>query len=216
MVLIGHSQGGLLAKLAVVDSGTKFWDNVSHTPFEDLAVSDETRTVIRSSLFVKPLPFVTRVVFVATPHHGSDVAGFLVQRLRWLVEWALTLPPSLIRVSGEVVTGSEDPFLRRQLRQGLPRSVDNMSPGHRAIKTLATLPLAPGVTANSIIAIKGTGAAAQGGDGFVSYESAHLDEAVSELIVRSDHSVQSHPEAIEEIRRILLQHLGGAGPATAR
>jgi hypothetical protein len=31
MVLIGHSQGGLLAKLAVVDSGTKFWDNYWRT-----------------------------------------------------------------------------------------------------------------------------------------------------------------------------------------
>jgi pimeloyl-ACP methyl ester carboxylesterase len=214
MVLIGHSQGGLLAKLAVVDSGTKFWDNVSRTPFEDLAVSDETRTVLRSSLFVKPLPFVTRVVFVATPHRGSDVAGFLVQRLRWLVEWALTLPPSLIRMSGEVVTRSEDPLLRRQLRQGLPRSVDNMSPGNQAVKTLTTLPIAPGVTAHSIIAIKGTGALGEGGDGVVSYRSAHLDEAVSELIVRSGHSVQSQPEAIEEIRRILLQHLEEAGPAT--
>ncbi len=216
MVLIGHSQGGLLAKLAVVDSGTRFWDNVSRTPLDELAISEETRTVLRSSLFVKPLPFVTRVVFVATPHRGSDVAGFLVQRLRWLVEWALTLPPSLIRVSGEVLTGSEDTLLRRQLRQGLPRSVDNMSPGNQAIKTLATLPLVPGVTAHSIIAIKGSGVLAEGGDGVVSYESAHLDEAVSELIVRSGHSVQSHPEAIEEIRRILLQHLGGAGPATAR
>ena len=213
MVLIGHSQGGLLAKLAVVDSGTRFWDNVSETPFEELRVSDETRAILRRSLFMTPLPFVNRVVFVATPHRGSDVAGFLVERLRWLVAWALTLPPSLIRITGEVLVGSEDPRLRLQLRQGLPRSVDNMSPGNPGIKTLATLPIAPGVTAHSIIAIKEGGSLGEGGDGVVSYRSAHLDEAVSELIVRSGHSVQSHPEAIEEIRRILLQHLGTVGPA---
>jgi pimeloyl-ACP methyl ester carboxylesterase len=208
MVLIGHSQGGLLTKLGVVDSGTKFWDNVSHTPFEALRISDETRAIVRAALFVKPLPFVTRVIFIATPHRGSDVTGVLVHRLRWLVDWALTLPPSLIRTSGEILTGSEDPLLRRQVRQGLPRSVDNMSPGNQAIKTLATLPLASGVRAHSIIAIRGTGSVADSGDGVVSYRSAHLDEAVSELIVRSGHSVQSHPEAIEEVRRILLQHLG--------
>jgi pimeloyl-ACP methyl ester carboxylesterase len=216
MVLVGHSQGGLLAKLAVVDSGTRFWDNASDTPFEELRVSTPTREVLRSSLFVKPLPFVTRVVFVATPQRGSDVAGFLVERLRWLVTWALTLPPSLIRVSGEVLTGSEDPLLRRQLRQGLPRSLDNMSPQNKAIKTLATLPLAPGVTAHSIIAIKGGGSLGEGGDGVVTYRSAHLDEAVSELIVRSGHSVHAHPEAIEEIRRILLQHLGPLEPGSGR
>ena len=210
MVIVGHSQGGLLTKLAVVDSGTRFWDNVSETPFEALRVSHETRTILRRSLFVTPLPFVERVVFVATPHRGSDVAGFLTTRFRWLVEWALTLPPSVLRATGEVLTRSEDPLLRRQLRQGVPRSVDNMSPGNQAIKTLATLPLAPGVTAHSIVAIKGGGSIGQEGDGVVSYRSAHLDEAVSELIVRSGHSVQSSPEAIEEIRRILLQHLGPA------
>ena len=214
MVLIGHSQGGLLTKLAVVDSGTKFWDNVSETPFEELRVSDETRAVLQRSLFTTPLPFVDRVVFVATPHQGSDVAGFLVERLRWLVVWGLTLPPSLLRITGETLVGSEDPRLRLLLRQDLPRSVDNMSPGNRAIKTLATLPVASGVTAHSIVAIKEGGPLGEGGDGVVSYRSAHLDGSVSELIVRSGHSVQGHPQAIEEIRRILLQHLGNAGPAT--
>jgi hypothetical protein len=91
-----------------------------------------------------------------------------------------------------------------------------MSPGNPGIRTLATLPIASGVTAHSIIAIKGGGSLAEEGDGVVSYRSAHLDEAVSELIVRSGHSVQSHPEAIEEIRRILLQHLGNAEPVTGR
>jgi hypothetical protein len=210
MVLIGHSQGGLLTKLAVVESGNRFWDNVSETPFEDLRVSNETREILRRSMFMTPLPFVTRVVFIATPHRGSDVAGFLVNRLRWLVAWALTLPPNLIRITGEVLVGSEDPLLRHQLRQGLPRSVDNMSPGNQGIKTLASLPIAPGVTAHSIIAVKAGGSLAEGGDGVVSYRSAHIDEAASELIVQSGHSVQSHPDAIEEVRRILLQHLGSA------
>lgn len=214
MVLIGHSQGGLLAKLAVVDSGTRFWDNVSDTPFEELQVSDATRATLRRSLFMTPLPFVTRVVFVATPHRGSDVAGFLTQRLSWLVVRALTLPPSLVRVGGEILIGSEDPRLRRQLRQGLQRSVDNMDPGNPGIQTLATIPIAPGVTAHSIIAVKEGESLAEGGDGVLSYRSAHLDETVSELIVRSGHSVQGHPEAIEEIRRILLEHLdlGGSAP----
>jgi hypothetical protein len=91
-----------------------------------------------------------------------------------------------------------------------------MSPGNTAIKTLATLPIAPGVTAHSIIAVKAGSSLSEGGDGFVSYRSAHIDGAISERIVESGHSVQSHPETIEEIRRILLQHLGDAGPARGR
>lgn len=214
MVLIGHSQGGLLAKLMVVDGGSRFWDTVSEAPLDQLRVSDETRAVLQRSMFPTPLPFVERVIFVATPHRGSDIAALVVGRFRWLLDWALTLPPNLLRMTGEVLTGSEDPLLRHRLRQGLPRSVDNMSPGNPAIRTLASLPIAPGVTVHSIIAMEAGGTLAGGGDGFVTYRSAHLDEVASELIVESGHSVQGNPQAIEEIRRVLLQYLG-AGPASA-
>ena len=55
MVLMGHSQGGLLVKLMVVDTGTKFWDNVSTVPLEQLKLSDESRQLLQESLFVEPL-----------------------------------------------------------------------------------------------------------------------------------------------------------------
>ena len=42
MVVIGHSQGGLLAKMTVVDSGTRFWNNVSSLPFEQAECSAPT------------------------------------------------------------------------------------------------------------------------------------------------------------------------------
>ena len=90
-----------------------------------------------------------------------------------------------------------------------------MSPGNQGLRTLAELPIAPGVTVHSIIAVNEDSTPDTGGDGVVSYRSAHLDEAVSERIVRSGHSVQGHPEAIEEIRRILLEHLGRAGSLTS-
>ena len=41
----------------------------------------------------------------------------------------------------------------------------------------------------------------------MSYQSAHIPEAKSELVVRSDHSVQSNPHTVSEVRRILLLHL---------
>jgi hypothetical protein len=44
-------------------------------------------------------------------------------------------------------------------------------------------------------------------DGVVAYESAHIDGVTSELVVRSGHSTQGHPETIEEVRRILREHL---------
>jgi hypothetical protein len=45
-------------------------------------------------------------------------------------------------------------------------------------------------------------------DGVVSERSARLDGAASELIVPADHTtVQCHPLAVMEVRRILLEHL---------
>src|SRR4029434_1224335 len=39
MVLIGHSQGGLLAKMLSVDTGDKLWDRISKVPLLELRLS---------------------------------------------------------------------------------------------------------------------------------------------------------------------------------
>jgi hypothetical protein len=89
----------------------------------------------------------------------------------------------------------------------LPTSIDDMSPNNPFIKTLSTIPVAPGVRVNSIVAVKGEGPPYDDGDdGVVQYRSAHLENVESELVVHSEHSVQGNPVAIEEIRRILLEH----------
>jgi triacylglycerol esterase/lipase EstA (alpha/beta hydrolase family) len=71
MVVIGHSQGGLLTKMTVVDSGSRFWDRRTTTPFDQAKLDPELRDLLRRAMFVKPLPFVKEVVFIATPHRGS-------------------------------------------------------------------------------------------------------------------------------------------------
>ena len=73
---------------------------------------------------------------------------------------------------------------------------------------MADLPLASGVVGHSIIAVKPGMDIATGNDGVVEYKSAHIEGVESEFIVRASHSSQSHPFTIEEVRRILLQHIG--------
>jgi hypothetical protein len=56
-------------------------------------------------------------------------------------------------------------------------------------------------------------------DGVVAVESGRMDDAQSELVVPADHSgIHSHPLAVLEVRRILLEHLAElrAFPAMAR
>jgi hypothetical protein len=82
-----------------------------------------------------------------------------------------------------------------------------MSPNNPLQKTLADIPLAPRVTGHSIIAVKGDGDFHQGKDGLVAYDSAHVDYVESEFIVRGPHSCQEMPPTIEEVRRILHEHV---------
>lgn len=87
-------------------------------------------------------------------------------------------------------------------------SIDSMSPENPNLQMLATLPLAPGVTGHSIIAVNPGMEIESGNDGVVEYRSAHLDGMASEFIVRTEHSCQGHPFTIEEVRRILREHIG--------
>src|SRR5262249_3538239 len=105
MVIMGHSQGGLLTKSMVVDSGDAFWRNVSKKPLDDLKMSDPPRALLRRVFFFQPLPFVQRVVFVSPPHHGSYAAG------SWLAHQAARLisaPLQVTRVATEVLTLDKD------------------------------------------------------------------------------------------------------------
>jgi pimeloyl-ACP methyl ester carboxylesterase len=208
MVVIGHSQGGLLTKMSVVDPGTRFWDNVFKVPPEKLEVGPATREALareidrNGALIFEPLPFVRRVVFVATPHGGSYRAlGFLGD----LGSWFVNLPGRLTRLTVEMATLQSKGLLAGPFT-GIPTAVTNMNPSNRFLQTLAAMPIVEGVTAHSIIAVQGDGKPEEGADGVVMYKSAHIDGVASEKVVRSGHSTQGHPETIQEIKRILIEH----------
>lgn len=202
MVLVGHSQGGLLVKLAVVDPGTTFWDAFSRKPLAELDVSDTTRDDLRRALFVTPVTEARRVIFMSTPHRGSYRAG------NWLTDVItrfVTLPANLVSGFADIL---KNPDVLKIPTHGMRfSSLYGMTPGSPLIKALASTPTVPGVAAHSIIAISGDGPLEDDGDGVVKYASARLDGVVSELTVKSGHSVQESPQGIEEVRRILLLHL---------
>jgi hypothetical protein len=203
MVVIGHSQGGLLTKMMVVDSGMHLWP--FKVPPEELGTSAETRDLVAHALIFKPLPFVKRVVFIATPHGGSYQAlGFLGR----LGSWFVNLPGRFVKLNVELLT-LQTKGLVLGTAGGIPTSITNMTPGNPFIKNLASVPIADGVVAHSIIAVEGDGPIKEGGDGVVKYVSAHIDGVASEKVVRSTHSVQGNPEAIQEVKRILIEHVGG-------
>ena len=193
-----------LAKLLVVDSGSRLWDASFTRPLDELEVSEATRELLRRTRFVEPVPFVQRVIFLATPHRGSYLT--LNRASEWIAG-LIKLPFTVMGATADLLTRNHDAIVNPSERP--VTSLDQMNPRSRYIQAFAAIPIAPGVQAHSIIAVKGDGPAEEGDDGVVKYASAHIDGVDSELVVRSDHSVQWAPEAIEEVRRILLLHAAG-------
>jgi len=203
MVVIGHSQGGLLTKMTAIDSGDKFWNRVSKTPIEQLNLQPRTRQILQQSLFFSPLPFVRTLIFIATPHRGSYIAAW---RVSHLLSRLIRLPTDILYSVSDLILQNQGDMPLASL-QNVPTSIHNMTPGNPFIKTLSSIPIAPGVEFHSIIAVRGSGPVESGSDGVVSFQSAHLPAATSEFVVRSGHSTQAHQQTILQVRRILLQQL---------
>lgn len=204
MVVIGHSQGGLLTKLTATDTGDHLWRAMSEKEFDQLDLPAEELEALRQRVFFKPLPGVKRVVFISTPHRGSYMATSFVRSL--LLRF-MKLPEDLMHSSAKLL-GLQNPLgLKPGYERRVPNSLDGMSPKNPWLLALAELPTAPDVTAHSVVAVKGNAKPPAGGDGVVRYTSAHVEGVKSEFVARSGHSCQDKPAVIEEIRRILLEHL---------
>lgn len=204
MIVLGHSQGGLLTKLTVIDSGDAFWKNLSSKPFDEVKLSPADKAFLQKTVFVEPLPFVKEVIFLATPQRGSYLAG--PQIVRRLAEYFVRLPSDIVRVGADLATLAPKGEGGLSIAK-MPTSIDNMSPGNAFIKTLAKIPVSPGVIAHSIISVDSDAPLDTAGDGVVKYESAHITGVESELVVRSPHSgMQAAPATVEEVRRIFLEH----------
>ena len=204
MVIIGHSQGGLLTKLTAVDTGDRIVRGVTGKGLEELDLTPEQRELIKKTAVFESLPFVDRVVFISTPHRGSFLAAGWVRNL---VRRLVSLPVDIVKQTVPLSKAMAAAEVPEEWRFGENlTSIDSMSPKNPSLLALAEIPLAPGIKGHSIIAVQGEGDPTKGDDGVVKYNSAHVDYVESEFIVQSGHSCQGHPLTIEEVRRILLLH----------
>jgi pimeloyl-ACP methyl ester carboxylesterase len=206
-VLIGHSMGGLISKMMIESSGDEVWKLVGRRPFEELRATPERKEMLRQIFFFEPHPSIARVVFIATPHRGSELGDQFVGRL---ADRLIRLPISL-RVTYRALLAQNGPeFFTPEIRKGgLPSSIDELRPDNPLLMTLARLPVRPGVPVHSIIGQEIPDVPIErGSDGVVPYSSSHLDWSDSERVVPGDHSCQGTPETILELRRLLYLHLG--------
>jgi len=207
MVLVGHSMGGLLSRLQVTDSGNALWGSMFSKPPELMDISDTTRDRLTRSLFVKPLPYVKRAVFICTPHRGSKVASFsIVRSLTNLIR----VPLDSLNMANELLRGNADALSPQICQWGVFSflSVGMLSDKHPLMKGLdQTQPVVPH---HSIIGDRGLPWDRQdrskSSDGVVSYTSSHLPSAQSERMVPHGHICVGKDDVVAEVMRVLRDH----------
>lgn len=211
-VLIGHSMGAVIARLLM-----------SNDDFENKALTDISPQ-IRQKLMAIPavqqrfkmqaLPEIGRMVLLSAPLRGTDYAD------RWFtraIRKVIRLPKSFVDT---IITGSQTANIDQQLLQTIhnisltkvQNGPSDLSKKSDFTKLTQNAHIVAGLPYHSIIGnAKGDVSKSEMSDGIVSYNSAHLDGAVSEKIIEGGHSIQEKPEAILELRRILRLHLEKLG-----
>ena len=208
MVLVGHSMGGLHAKMQVVSPGTSLWDSIAREPIDALRIPERMRSRARESYFFEPAPHVTRIVCIATPHQGSILASLGVGRAASL---AVRSPPEAQAMHDMAVAMNPGAF-KPEFERRVPTTIDLLEPTSGMLQAIEVLRPACWVAVHSVV---GTGhVSVTGGrdDCVVSEASAHTAGARSEIAVPATHTkVHHHPRTIAEVQRILAEHLGECG-----
>jgi hypothetical protein len=205
MVVVGHSQGGLLAKMTGIRMrADDFSQTVFGSPLEELGLDEKNVTLMRRCFDIEPLPCVDRIVFVATPHQGSFLAKHWYGRM---FAKLIAVPGEIVGLTQQIVGSVPEERLPKGLEARVPTSLDNMNPSNPGLRFLAGIRVDPRIHAHSIIAIGQAKEPAGADDGVVTFASAHIEETESEMLVPAGHSCQSHPRTIVELRRILREHI---------
>ena len=199
MVVIGHSMGGCISRLLLTDSGNELWMKIFGRPPDEVPLSPKTREYFQQELFFRHRPEIGRVIFIASPLRGSNMATGLIGGLATFLIRESTVSS---QASQEMlnVTSIREEELKPKRRAN---SVDSLSPKSRFLNAMNTIPMTAGVPYDTIIGDRGRGDSPNSSDGVVPYWSSHMNGAQTEDIVPSNHSAHQNPEAIEDVLRIL-------------
>jgi len=202
MVVIGHSMGGCISRLLLTDSGNELWMKIFGRPPDEVPLSPKTREYFQQELFFRHRPEIGRVIFIASPLRGSNMATGLIGGLATFLIRESTVSS---QASQEMLnaTSIREEELKPKRRAN---SVDSLSPKSRFLNAMNTIPMTPGVPYDTIIGDRGRGDSPNSSDGVVPYWSSHMNGAQTEDIVPSNHSAHQNPEAIEDVLRILKAH----------
>ncbi|WP_419571864.1 esterase/lipase family protein [Rheinheimera sp.] len=208
MVIVGHSMGGIISKTFILNSGYELWDRTFIKRPEQLGASAEQLNQISDIFLFSARPYVDKVIFLDTPHGGSEMSGSLLGRL---TSAFITLPGNFLNMFRQLLDKigihQLTPQMQPYFASGGPNSVQALSPSHPLLQGLNQLPYQRPVY--SIVGSDGalycfdTKSCSQLSDGVVPYLSAHQPKAEQQLIVQSSHNSYRSPEALNFILKLL-------------
>jgi len=201
-VLVGHSMGGLLSRVQVTNMDRHDWDAMGREKATRFFSSVKKDSLVEKATIFPANPRINRVIFICTPHRGSEMA---IGSLGELAIKLISLPGDLVSTVTSSVGGSLSIITGDPNR--LPTSVDGLSPKNPTLAVLDTRPMT--APYHSIIGDRGKGDSPRSSDGVVEYWSSHQCGAKSERIVPGPHGACELPETLDELRRLLHLHLKG-------
>jgi pimeloyl-ACP methyl ester carboxylesterase len=207
MVIIGHSMGGILARLMVSSSGDLIVNDITQGNARKKAYIARRARDIDPYLRFTALPNFDEAIFIAAPHRGTD---FATNRLSRLLSNLIRLPAAVVTRFGGMLAdlAGDDGDAQGKKVALVPNSIDNLRADDPFVRAASQLPIDPSVRYHSIIARRNAeGPLEDTDDGLVPYWSSHLAGAASEKVIVSGHSVQETPQAVLEVRRILTENL---------
>ena len=211
MILVGHSMGGLVSQLQVMDSGERFWNQlVSSRPFGELHGDMETIQRLRDTFFFKANRSVDRVVTIGTPNHGSATANATA---RWIGHKLFTLPSFLGNDFQKLVHENPEVLGDEKLLT-TTTSVDALSEDCPIFEVMNQSKRPAEIKLHNIIgrlqrrSLIRDSSSVGGSDGVVSVQSARSEFSDSEVFVNEEHArIHQHPSCILEVRKILTENL---------
>lgn len=200
-VLVGHSMGGLLCRLAVSDGGNRYYRHFFRQPVGELRLSPADRELVRRVFYYRACPDVAEVIFIATPHRGSRLAGGLLGTTGRVL---MHMPGTVRLRLGQILARNQNALTTKRHPQP-GSSLDSLTPRSPIIAAVNEMPMRTGVKLHSILGDQGRGGTPErSSDGVVPYTSSHLPQVASELLVPASHTgTLKRRETVAELIRIL-------------
>src|SRR5213592_1238244 len=153
MVVVAHSMGRCITRTLLTDAGTTLWlEAFGHQPAQT-QMDPQSKHLIEEVLLFNHRPEIGRVVFMSTPHRGSDLASNWIGRIGSMI---VKTPSKLITIGQTVRENLTADPSALQLKR-LPNSVDTLAPNNRFVVAINKIPMTKTIPYHSIIGDRGRG-----------------------------------------------------------